>query len=331
MLHRLASLCPVEREVNLETEPSVLLCGVTDSPFRRIARRNGAAMVFCEMTSSDGLVRKNPKTFELLEYRPEERPIGAQLCGSDPGVMAEAARMCEGLGFDTLDLNYGCPVRKVIAREAGAAMLTDLERLERVTTAVVNAVRLPVTAKIRMGWDQTSTNAPDVAKVLERSGVKWVTVHARARSEKFTGQAHWEVIAEVKANTSLPVIGNGDVKTPEDALRMVRETGCDGVMVGRGSFGNPWLFARAHRLLNGEDPGPEPTPRERIAMAVLSINTVIMSSPGLPNRIVASTCGSPSITTLKPLGSLHCGSSASSLMVQQMANSTTGRPPRWPR
>ena len=244
------------------------LCGVTDSPFRRIARRNGAAMVFCEMTSSDGLVRKNPKTFELLEYRPEERPIGAQLCGSDPDVMAEAARMCEGLGFDTLDLNYGCPVRKVIAREAGAAMLTDLERLERVTTAVVNAVKLPVTAKIRIGWDRTSTNASDVAKALERSGVKWVTVHARARSEKFTGEAHWEVIAEVKQNTGLPVIGNGDVKTPEDALRMIRETGCDGVMVGRGAFGNPWLFARAHRLLNGEDAGPEPTPRERIATAI---------------------------------------------------------------
>jgi tRNA-dihydrouridine synthase B len=244
------------------------LCGVTDSPFRRLARRHGAAMVFCEMTSSDGLVRKNPKTFDLLEYRPEERPIGAQLCGADPHVMAEAARMCEGLGFDTVDLNYGCPVRKVIAREAGAAMLTDLERLERVTTAVVNAVSVPVTAKIRIGWDKNTTNAPDVARVLERSGVKWVTVHARARSEKFTGEAHWEVIAEVKRNTSLPVIGNGDVKTPEDALRMVQQTGCDGVMVGRGSFGNPWLFARAHRLLNGEDPGPEPTPRERIATAI---------------------------------------------------------------
>jgi tRNA-dihydrouridine synthase B len=244
------------------------LCGVTDSPFRRIARRHGAAMVFCEMTSSDGLVRKNPKTFELLEYRPEERPIGAQLCGADPEVMAEAARICEGLGFDTLDLNYGCPVRKVIAREAGAAMLTDLERLERVTTAVVNAVKLPVTAKIRIGWDKTSTNAPDVARVLERSGVRWVTVHARARSEKFTGEAHWDAIAEVKRSIDLPVIGNGDVKTPEDALRMVSQTGCDGVMVGRGSFGNPWLFERAHRLLNGEEPGDGPTPRERIATAI---------------------------------------------------------------
>jgi tRNA-dihydrouridine synthase B len=244
------------------------LCGVTDSPFRRIARRHGAAMVFCEMTSSDGLVRKNPKTYELLEYRPEERPIGAQLCGADPDVMAEAARICEGLGFDTLDLNYGCPVRKVIAREAGAAMLTDLERLERVTTAVVNAVTLPVTAKIRIGWDKNTTNAPHAARALERSGVRWVTVHARARSEKFTGEAHWDVIAEVKRSIDLPVIGNGDVKTPEDALRMVRQTGCDGVMVGRGSFGNPWLFERAHRLLNGEDPGEGPTPRERIATAI---------------------------------------------------------------
>ncbi|HEY2923448.1 MAG TPA: tRNA dihydrouridine synthase DusB [Candidatus Eisenbacteria bacterium] len=248
------------------------LCGVTDSPFRRIARRHGAAMVFCEMTSSDGLVRRNPKTFELLEYRPEERPIGAQLCGSDPDVMAEAARMCEAMGFDTLDLNYGCPVRKVIAREAGAAMLTDLNRLERVTTAVVNAVSLPVTAKIRIGWDRATTNAPDVARALERSGVRWVTVHARARSEKFTGEAHWEVIADVKRNTTLPVIGNGDVKTPEDALRMVRETGCDGVMVGRGAFGNPWLFDRAHRLLNGADPGPDPTPRERITTAIAHLH-----------------------------------------------------------
>ena len=248
------------------------LCGVTDSPFRMLAKSHGAAMVFCEMTSSDGLVRKNPKTFELLEYRPEERPIGAQLCGSDPAVMADAARLCVDLGFDTIDLNYGCPVRKVIAREAGAAMLTDLERLERVTSAVVSAVPLPVTAKIRIGWDQNSTNAPEVAQVLERAGVRWIAVHARARSEKFTGRAHWEVIGQVKQATSLPVIGNGDVKTPEDALRMVTETGCDGVMVGRGSFGNPWLFGRAQRLLDGLDPGPEPTPRERIATAIAHLH-----------------------------------------------------------
>jgi tRNA-dihydrouridine synthase B len=248
------------------------LCGVTDAPFRSIARRHGAAMVFCEMTSSDGLVRKNPKSFELLEYRPEERPIGAQLCGADAAIMADAARMCADLGFDSVDLNYGCPVRKVIAREAGAAMLNDLERLERVTSAVVNAVPLPVTAKIRIGWDKNSINAHDVARVLERSGVRWITVHARTRTEKFTGQAHWEVIGQVKEATSLPVIGNGDVKTPEDAKRMVDQTGCDGVMVGRGSFGNPWLFARANRLLAGLDPGPEPTPRERIETAVAHLH-----------------------------------------------------------
>jgi len=248
------------------------LCGVTDSPFRMLAKKHGAAMVFCEMTSSDGLVRKNPKTYELLEYRPEERPIGAQLCGADPAVMADAARICADLGFDSIDLNYGCPVRKVIAREAGAAMLTDLDRLDRVTSAVVKAVSLPVTAKIRIGWDKEHTNAPDVAKVLEASGVRWIAIHARSRSEKFTGKAHWEVIGEVKQATSLPVIGNGDVKTPEDAERMVRETGCDGVMVGRGSFGNPWLFGRAERLLAGEDPGPEPTPRERIETAVTHLH-----------------------------------------------------------
>jgi tRNA-dihydrouridine synthase B len=262
---------PIRIEGNVLLSP---LCGVTDSPFRGLAKRHGAAMVFCEMTSSDGLVRKNPKTYELLEYRPEERPIGAQLCGSDPNVMAEAARICEGLGFDTLDLNYGCPVRKVIAREAGAAMLTDMDRLERVTAAVVSAVSLPVTAKIRMGWDQNSINAPDVARVLERSGVRWIAVHARSRSEKFTGKAHWEVIRMVKEATALPVIGNGDVKTPEDAQRMVAETGCDAVMVGRGSFGNPWLFGRAQRLLDGLDPGPEPDARERIETAIAHLHEV---------------------------------------------------------
>lgn len=229
-------------------------------------------MVFCEMTSSDGLVRKNPKTFELLEYRPEERPVGAQLCGSEVQVMADAARLCADLGFDSIDLNYGCPVRKVIAREAGAAMLTDLDRLERVTAAVVNAVPVPVTAKIRIGWDKESINASQVAQVLERSGVKWITVHARTRTEKFAGSAHWEVIGQVKESTGLPVIGNGDVKTPEDAKRMVDQTGCDGVMVGRGAFGNPWLFGRANRLLAGLDPGPEPTPRERIETAVAHLH-----------------------------------------------------------
>jgi tRNA-dihydrouridine synthase B len=137
----------------------------------------------------------------------------------------------------------------------------------------VNAVpHLPVTAKIRIGWDQNSTNAPDVARVLERSGVRWIAVHARTRSEKFAGKAHWEVIGQVKEATSLPVIGNGDVKTPEDALRMVQETGCDGVMVGRGSFGNPWLFGRAQRLLEGLDPGPEPSPRERITTAIAHLH-----------------------------------------------------------
>ncbi len=250
------------------------LCGVTDSPFRNLARRHGASMVFCEMTSSDGLVRKNPKSFELLEYLPEERPIGAQLCGSEATVMADAARLCEALGFDSVDLNYGCPVRKVVAREAGAAMLVDLDRLERVTAAVVNAVSLPVTAKIRIGWDKNSVNAHQVAQVLERAGVKWITVHARTRTEKFTGAAHWEVIKAVKEATSLPVIGNGDVKTPEDAKRMVDETGCDGVMVGRGSFGNPWLFSRANRLLAGLDPGPEPTQRERIETAIAHLHDV---------------------------------------------------------
>ncbi len=248
------------------------LCGVTDSPFRTLARRHGAAMVFCEMTSSDGLVRKNPKTFELLEYRPEERPVGSQLCGSDAAIMADAARMCADLGFDSVDLNYGCPVRKVIARDAGAAMLTDLHRLERVTKAVVDAVSLPVTAKIRIGWDKNTVNAHEVARVLEGTGVRWITVHARTRTEKFTGQAHWEVIARVKEATSLPVIGNGDVKTPEDAKRMVDETGCDAVMVGRGSFGNPWLFERGNRILAGLDPGPEPTPRERIQTAVTHLH-----------------------------------------------------------
>jgi nifR3 family TIM-barrel protein len=262
---------PIRIEGNVLLSP---LCGVTDSPFRSLAKRHGAAMVFCEMTSSDGLVRNNPKTYELLEYRAEERPIGAQLCGADPVVMADAARIVERLGFDVLDLNYGCPVRKVIAREAGAAMLTDLDRLERVTSAVVNAVTIPVTAKIRMGWDQNSTNAPDVARVLERAGVRWITVHARSRSEKFTGRAHWEVIRDVKEATSLPVIGNGDVKTPEDAQRMIAETGCDAVMVGRGSFGNPWLFKRAQRLLDGVDAGPEPDPRERIETAIEHLHAV---------------------------------------------------------
>lgn len=262
---------PIRIEGNVLLSP---LCGVTDSPFRSLAKRHGAAMVFCEMTSSDGLVRDNPKTFELLEYKPEERPIGAQLCGADPAVMADAARICQSLGFDVIDLNYGCPVRKVIAREAGAAMLTDMDRLERVTSAVVSAVKVPVTAKIRIGWDQKSTNAPDVARVLEGSGVRWITVHARSRSEKFAGRAHWEVIREVKEATSLPVIGNGDVKTPEDAVRMVEETGCDAVMVGRGSFGNPWLFGRSQRALQGSEPGPEPDPRERIETAIAHLHAV---------------------------------------------------------
>ena len=224
------------------------LAGVSDSPFRQLAREQGASVVYTEMVSADGLARGNQATIDYCRFEPHERPIGIQLFGSDPGVMAEAARVLCDLPAsrrpDLIDINMGCPVRKVVNRCAGAALLNDLPRLSEIVRRMNEVSTVPVTAKIRLGWDGESRNVVEVSKELEHSGAQAVAIHARTRAEKFEGQAHWEMIAAARQAVGIPVIGNGDVRTPADAMRMLETTGCDAVMLGRAAFGDPWVFRR---------------------------------------------------------------------------------------
>lgn len=255
------------------------LAGVSDSPFRQLAREQGAAGVYTEMVSADGLTRGQKATFDYIAFEPHERPIGIQVFGSEPAIMAEAARVLSDLPAerrpDLIDINMGCPVRKVVNRCAGAALLQDVPRIERIVTAMVAASRVPVTAKIRLGWDGNSQNVVEVAKALEGAGAAAVAIHARTRAEKFEGTAHWELIGEAKQAVAIPVIGNGDVREPADALRMLRETGCDAVMLGRAAFGDPWVFRRARAAWERGETLPLPTPRERLEAGIRHLGMLV--------------------------------------------------------
>ena len=261
-------------DVTLDS-PFVLapLAGVSDSPFRRLAREQGASAVYTEMVSSEGLVRGSQATFEYCAFDPSERPIGIQLFGSDPDTMASAARVLSELPAaerpDLIDINMGCPVRKVVNRCAGAALLQDVPRIAAIVERMAGATSLPVTAKVRLGWDGDSRNVVEVCRTLEGAGASAVAIHARTRAEKFAGEAHWDMIGEAKAAVGIPVIGNGDVRTAEDAVRMLELTGCDGVMLGRAAFGDPWVFRRIRALVEqGESLAP-PTAEMRRHLAML--------------------------------------------------------------
>jgi tRNA-dihydrouridine synthase B len=257
------------------------LAGVSDSPFRQLAREQGAGLVYTEMVSSDGLVRGSQPTFELCAFEPHERPIGIQIFGSDPGIMSEAARILGDLPAerrpDLIDINMGCPVRKVVNRKAGAALLNDPTRIHDIVRGMVEASAVPVTAKIRLGWDGQSKNVVQVCKVLEGAGARAVAIHARTRAEKFEGTPHWELIGEAKKAVGIPVIGNGDVRSAEDALRMLETTGCDGVMMGRAAFGDPWVFRRVRAFHERGEPLPLPTPAERLQAGIRHLDMMTAS------------------------------------------------------
>ena len=244
------------------------MAGVTDQPFRLLCREMGASLVFTEMVSADGLVRGNPGTERLVYVEEAERPIGVQLFGSDAEVMARGAEQVADRGFDLIDLNFGCPVKKVVKRNAGSSLMRDPEHLAEITEAVVRAVELPVTVKIRSGWSAGEINAVQVARMAQEAGAKAISVHPRTQKMGFSGRANWETIAQVKAALSIPVIGSGDVRTPEDARRMLEDTGCDLVMIGRGALGNPWILRRTDRFLRTGEHVPEPNLRARMAVCV---------------------------------------------------------------
>ena len=218
------------------------LAGISNLPFRLIVRSQGCALAYTEMISTNGLVRKTAKTYEYLKTCADDRPLGAQIFGADPQIMAEAARIVADSGFDLIDINMGCPVKKVIKAGAGAILMKNPDLIARIVEAVKKAVKIPVTLKIRSGWTHSSINAVQIAKIAEACGADAITVHARTADQGYSGQADWKIIAEVKKAVKIQVIGNGDIRQPQDAVRMLKETSCDAVMVGRGSLGNPWIF-----------------------------------------------------------------------------------------
>ena len=230
------------------------MAGITQLPFRRLAREEGCALVVTEMVSANGLVHGTKKTVELLVSHPSERPISVQIFGADPEVMKGAAQIVQSAGADLLDVNLGCSVRRVIKQRAGAALMREPGRLEAILKAIRSAVSLPLTVKMRTGWEPSGKQAIRAARIAEYCGVDAVAIHPRTAIQGFSGSADWSLIARLKDTVSVPVIGNGDIHRPEDVLRMQRETGCDGIMIGRTSIGNPWIFAQALDLIHSRPP-----------------------------------------------------------------------------
>jgi tRNA-dihydrouridine synthase B len=239
---------------NIMVSPATFLspmAGLTDSVFRRLIKRlGGCGLVMTEFTSAEGLTRNSVKSKRMLFYHEEERPVTAQLFGADPLRLAEATRLVEDLGFDAIDLNLGCPAKKVVKACGGSALLRETKLLEEILKAIRAAASIPFTVKIRAGWSETEIVAIEVGKMAEDLGVEAITLHPRTRVQGFSGKADWTIIGQLKSHLKIPVIGNGDIVTPEDALRMRAETGCDGVMIGRGALSNPWIFRQIHEIEN---------------------------------------------------------------------------------
>jgi len=245
------------------------MAGVSEAPFRQICRAMGADVVLSEFLSSEAIRRRIKKTLEGADFEPHERPIGIQIYGADPDAMAEAtALITEHYEPEFIDINFGCPVKKVVQRNGGSGCLRDMDLVERIIRACVAATHLPVTVKTRSGWNDQQRDPVSIALRMQDAGARAFTLHARTRTQMFSGKANWDEIARVVAALDIPVIGNGDIYSGEDVVRMVEHTGCSAVMVGRGAFGNPWLFRDARALLDG-CPRPEaPGAAERFAVAL---------------------------------------------------------------
>ncbi len=257
---------PVAADVPLFLAP---MAGVSESPFRRLCRQHGADVVVTEFLSAEGIRRENEATISKLRFGNDERPIGVQIFGADPQAMADAAAfVTDVFQPEFVDINFGCPVKKVVKRNGGSGCLKDLGLVDQIIRAVSRATHLPVTVKTRSGWSEDTRDPVGIALRMQDAGARAFTLHARTRTQMYTGHARWEEIAAVVEALDIPVIGNGDIKTPEDAVRMHRVTNAAGIMIGRGSYGQPWIFAQAKDLLAGRPMRPTPDVETRFAVAL---------------------------------------------------------------
>ena len=251
------------------------MAGVTDLPFRLLCKEADCDILYTEMVSAKAMYYKNKNTIPLLALDDREHPIGLQLFGSEPELMADMARQIETLGFDFIDINMGCPVPKVFNNGEGSALMKDPKLAGQIVAAIHRAVKIPVTVKIRKGIDEDHVNAVEMAKELEESGAAAIAIHGRTRTQYYAGHADWDIIRQVKEAVTIPVIGNGDILNAEDVLRMKRETGCDAFMIGRGAKGNPWIFSQVKQALAGETIPGKPPVDEVVSMILRHLDMMI--------------------------------------------------------
>ena len=262
---------------NVEIKNKVVLApmaGVCNSAFRRIIKEMGAGLIYAEMVSDKAITYENKKTIDMLYMTDFERPIAQQIFGSDKESFVVASKfICDTMHPDIIDINMGCPVPKVaVHAQAGSALLKDIPKIKEIVKSVLETVNVPVTVKIRSGWDNNHINAVEVAKAVEEAGASAICVHPRTRSQGYSGKADWNIIKEVKNAVKIPVIGNGDITSKEDAKRMLEETGCDAIMIGRGVLGNPWLVKEVVEYIENGNIVPKPTPKERVDMCLKHIS-----------------------------------------------------------
>ncbi len=251
------------------------MAGITDMAFRLICKEFGCGLVYTEMISAKGIYYKNENTTKLIKTDKKEKPIAMQIFGKDPDIMADSSAWLEKQGADIIDINMGCPTPKIVNNGDGSALMRNPKLLGNIIKSVVNAVNIPVTVKIRKGWDDNSINAIEISKIAEESGAKAISIHGRTRQQFYSGEADWDIVKRIKEKLAIPVIGNGDIFTPEDAKRFLEKTNCDGIMIGRGARGNPWIFQRTLEYIKKNEILPNPSTKERINIIIKHMDKMI--------------------------------------------------------